>query len=452
MFRTLKSFLGLTADAPTRPAAARPRLGCESLERREMLDAKLTGGILLISATTGNDTVTVSQSQLYGLTVLNVDVNGARTMVSKTQVEKIVCNLREGDDRFVNNSDEPSFVLGGAGDDYLRGGLGVDTLSGGDGNDTIVSLDQSADALSGNGGRDSFWANGLAGGVGSDVINDVEASEARSTHRITRFANRADMTLTGDNIDDPTDAGWTVRVDAPLFAPPVSGGPTANDVQQGTLGDCWLLAALSATAATRPDVIRQTIVDLGDSTYAVELGGKFYRVDADLPAYSANVYDGQYILKYAKQGQSNSIWVPLVEKAYAHYRTGANTYASLNGGIGAEVMVALGATEADIQVLRSSNNDGRSALNFIAAHLAQGRTLVMGFGSPPADAPLAGGHAYMVSRVKRDMAGNVISVVLRNPWAKDGVCIDGKDDGYVTITADMLNRCGGWNIESGLIP
>lgn len=458
MFRAIKSFLGLD-DEPTtaRPAAARPRLGCESLERREMLDAKLVGTMLMITGTTGNDTVTVTEGNLFGTPILSVDLNGNKYLFPRSGVQNMHSNLWAGDDRFVNHTGFGGLVRGGDGNDYLRGGFGADSLYGEGGDDTMISLDHAVDTLYGNAGFDSFWVNGGSTRIPvSDTIADAEASEVRNVHRIGSFANGADLTPNGDRIADPTDIGQTMRVDGPLFAPRLvappfinsPGGPTADDVRQGSLGDCWMLASLSATADTSPNAIRQTIVELGDSTYAVELGGKFYRVDNDLPVNSTTVTGGRYDLRYARQGALNSLWVPLVEKAYAHFRTGANTYASLNGGNTGETLTALGAT--DVSSLWKSDISGQGALNHIASQFAQGRTVTMGIYDPPSDLPLVGSHAYMVDRVNRDAQGNVISVVLRNPWGIDGGGgSDGQDDGYVTITANMLNRTGDWAIRSG---
>lgn len=457
MFRAIKSFLGLTDDTPARPAAARPRLGCESLESREVLSAYMSGDMLMITGTNGNDTVTVREGQFLGISTgtLQVDLNGTRYSFAKAGVNKIYCSLFGGDDSFVNRTAVNSIAYGGDGNDYLRGGLGADTLSGQNGDDTLVSLDQAADVLYGDAGFDSFWVNGTAGGAGSDTIVDAEPNEAGNTHRITGFANGADLTPNGDNIADPTDSGTTMRVDAPLFAPRVSlppylnfpGGPVADDIRQGSIGDCWMLSTLSATADRSPNAIRQTVADLGDQTYAVELGGRYYRVDADLPVNSTTVTDGRYDLKFAKQGVLNSLWVPVVEKAYAQFRTGANTYSSLDGGWMRDALKALGAT--DVTSLWQKDSSGQGALNNIAAQFAQGRTVTMAFWEPPADVPLIGQHAYMVDRVNLDSNGNVTSVVVRNPWGTDGAGDDGKDDGYVTLTASMLNRTGDWLIEGG---
>ena len=39
-------------------------------------------------------------------------------------------------------------------------------------------------------------------------------------------------------------------------------------------------------------------------------------------------------------GAQNSMWVAIVEKAFTHYRCGANTYASIAGGASTEVFTA----------------------------------------------------------------------------------------------------------------
>src|SRR5205823_10283820 len=81
-------------------------------------------------------------------------------------------------------------------------------------------------------------------------------------------------------------------------------------------------------ANDNPTAVRRMVADFGDGTYGVHLGNNFYREDADLPTWNAASTDQCY----AGLGHDGSLWVALVEKAYTHYRTGANTYASLNNG------------------------------------------------------------------------------------------------------------------------
>ena len=127
----------------------------------------------------------------------------------------------------------------------------------------------------------------------------------------------------------------------PLFA---VGGPSAGDVVQGAVGDCWFLASLASVAKADPQEIRQRIADLGDGTYIVQFksAGKdvHVRVDADLPSYSTSS------LAYAGFGAGGSIWAAIMEKAYAMFRKGEASYASLESGWMSEAFGDLGFTSS----------------------------------------------------------------------------------------------------------
>ena len=69
-------------------------------------------------------------------------------------------------------------------------------------------------------------------------------------------------------------------------------------------------------------------------------------------------------------------------------------------------------------------------MNQLASAIAAGKAVTFAVNHPPAGSPLIGNHAYTVDHVNSDG-----TVTLRNPWGVDGAGSDGKDDGYVTITA-----------------
>src|SRR5205085_3623021 len=98
-------------------------------------------------------------------------------------------------------------------------------------------------------------------------------------------------------------------------------GPTMSDVNQGQVADCFLLGSLQSVSYASPDRLREVAVDLGDGTYAVQFqrsGTTYVRVDGDLPA------GGWYGngLMYDHPGASGNLWLPIIEKAYAEFRTG----------------------------------------------------------------------------------------------------------------------------------
>jgi hypothetical protein len=94
----------------------------------------------------------------------------------------------------------------------------------------------------------------------------------------------------------------------------------------------WLVAGLGAIGLDSPNTLRQNVVDFNDGTYGVRLGNNFYRVDNELSVWNTASGTTSNNARFAGLGAQNSMWVAVVEKAFASYRTGANTYDSLNGG------------------------------------------------------------------------------------------------------------------------
>jgi Ca2+-binding RTX toxin-like protein len=323
-------------------------------------------------------------------------------------------------------------LFGQAGNDKLYSGSGSDYLRGGSGDDTLVSIDgDTNDVLFGESGNDSFWLDEEGWWIfaTNDDVRDATVYEKdHNVHEVDSFENGADKTLNGDNLADPTDGvHYRDFSNRPLFA---SSGPSERDIDQGNLGDCWLVAGLGAAAQANPNSIRQTVVELGDGTYAVELGGKYYRMDGDLPTWSAS----STTPRYAGLGQQNSIWAPIVEKAYAYYRTGAGTYASLVSGWSSTVFDALGDSGANSSGFSSSY----AALTHIANELSNGKAVVVNIHTAAAGSGLIGSHAYMVERVNYTTISFGFatfrvptSITLRNPH-------DAVTGGLVTVTGSQL--------------
>ncbi len=235
------------------------------------------------------------------------------------------------------------------------------------------------------------------------------------------------ITLSADPaVTDPTITYKNFAAD-PLFS---AAGPTAADVNQGFAGDCFLLSTLSSVAKIDPSLIRNDVIANGDGTFTVDfLNGKTQnqvRVNADLPVWP----DGQ--LAYAGLGVGNSLWVAIVEKAFADYRTHANSYASINGGWMTEVFSDLGLTGKTITAAATST----ALANMLKADVKANDFVTYATNdSIVGDAPLVADHAYMIDGVTTNAKGVVTSIRLRNPWGNGGPAIDGASDGgYVTIT------------------
>jgi len=330
-------------------------------------------------------------------------------------------------------------LTGGAGNDKIYGQGGTDIVNGNGGDDTIVSIgDATNDKATGGDGNDSFW-------VDSTEVTDATAAEIKTgnLHKVTAFAsyqttskgavrtNRVGTNLNGENLADPIVTDATIKYTNfstnPLFS---STGPSADDVSQGYVGDCWFLASLSAIAEVNANVIRQSVVELGDGTYAVQFtndyGVKtFVRVDGELPTTS---WGG---MQYADLGKQDSVWVAVMEKAYACFRTGGvANYANLDGGWMDEAMNHLGLQTFAKWSASSANN----LLDWLSNELNAGKAVTLAINTPTHGAPVVGSHAYQVVSVDTDANGNR-TVTLRNPWGVDGAGNDGKNDGYVTLTS-----------------
>jgi Ca2+-binding RTX toxin-like protein len=327
-------------------------------------------------------------------------------------------------------------LTGGPGDDQLNGGEGIDSLWGGDGNDVLVAIDGSAgDQIQSDAGADILWVDR------KEWPDDL--TQADRANYVGSFANGADRTLDGDRIADPVSInGVSYRQfkDRPLFS---SLGPSTTDIEQGSVGDCWLLAGLGAIARDRPDAIRERVVDFNDGTYGVHLGNKFYRVDNDLPA---RLTSGNYVLQPdpvpvgAGLGAEGSMWVAVLEKAYAHYR-GGNSYSSLWGGWAVAVNRAFRTRSAGD---RAFSDYGSAAILANEIHnrwsTQQAVTVgVIGKKATSSYVPLLMPHMYSVYSVERNETDGVTAIVLRNPWGYDGAGADANtQDGLVQVTPTQL--------------
>ncbi len=463
----------------------------EALESRELKSVSqlwMNGATLVVRTDNASTNVAVRQN---GSNVTVSEVGTTRTWnYAASQVRGVEFQGGNGNDTFVNwISTMPIRAFTGAGNDYVEGysandymdgGLGNDTLKGFNGNDTIFGNagddillgmggnDQLVggdgnDHLNGREGTDSLWGqNGddvliavdggtsdyTEGGAGRDaiwvdknasVIDRVFAASLEDkVQNLTGFANGADRTLDGDRIADPralSNHTYKSFTNNPLFS---QAGPRPTDIRQGDVGDCWLLAGLSAISNDSPNTLRQNVVDFDDGTYGVALGGRFYRVDNDLAVTSTT----STTPAYAQLGAQNSMWVAVVEKAYAHFRTGANTMASMEGGWSVDVNRAFGSASAGERDIFSYGS-AIALANDIAARLGRMEAVTVGVLTARTTAAngtsLVNNHMYSVTSIVRNAAGVITGIVLRNPWGFDGAGNDAnRNDGLVTVTPNQL--------------
>jgi hypothetical protein len=366
-------------------------------------------------------------------------------------------------------------LCGGNGHDSLYGGSGNDKNYGNAGNDVIVSIGGGTDIIAGGYQWDNVWMDT------TDTITDATASELslKYIHKVNQFysysydggvtSTPVSKELEGQSLADPEAEGgifWSNDFsDKPLFA---SSGPTADDIFQGSTGDCYFMARLSAIADKNPEVIKKMVVDLGDGTYAVRFWrfgqAEYVRVDGDL---YWNPVSGKPI--YAKLGKQESNWVAIVEKAYAFWRKKQGSYDSISGGNGGFQHVSADLGVAQLKYTQAEPVTAQKVIDWVAAgkpngttknqittavtnflnwmknQLALGNAITVGGRSSLSnnialqlDDPNTTGnestwrrgqHIFMVDKVLTTN-GVATGLVLRNPYGTQGP----NGDGYITIT------------------
>lgn len=315
------------------------------------------------------------------------------------------------------------------------------SLYGFGGDDTLVTISGDSEYLYGGTGLDSYWVDGL------DSIYNIEAAEAavKSSHVVYDFlqptSENVSLELSGQKISDPITtvngypAGNTIPYPYANFSyrPLFVNGPQYNDIKQGSIGDCYFMAALASLAQSDPGIIKQMIAPLGDGTYAVRYfrGGQevIVRIDADLPVFAGD------FLAYAGS-VDKEIWVGLVEKAYAQFRTGANSYASISGGWMSEVYAQVtGSSYTSLSISSTTNADTLATRMY--SELQAGHAVSAG--TSVGNAYVARTHAYMVQSVQQ--VNNIWMVTVFNPWGQDGTDIPGdtnRYDGLITMTISQF--------------
>jgi Calpain family cysteine protease/RTX calcium-binding nonapeptide repeat (4 copies) len=380
-------------------------------------DDKLDGG-------DGNDTLDASwgNDNLYG-------VAGADNLIGGPGYDML--DGGAGKDKLLGGQGN-DFLYGGTEADLLNGGQGTDSLYGQNGNDVLVSIDGAfSDFVDGGNDNDTLWIDSA---TQKDITANVGTSD--KVQGVSQFANymwgkTADLTLDGDRIQDPASPfSYHNFGTLTLFS---SKGPSATDIHQGAVNDCYLLSGLGEIAMRTPHAIRQNIVDFSDGTYGVRWGDKFYRIDNDLPVSTGTT------LAYAGKGADNSAWVALYEKAFVYSKAfnGVCDFRIINFGWVSEAFSGFGLVHGKSE--KSFFVDAFSMATQMYVNWSSGYLLTVASNITTANNVLVPRHAYMVTGFVLNSWGLVTHVKLRNPWGTDGGTLqDGVNDGIVTLSISQL--------------
>ena len=224
----------------------------------------------------------------------------------------------------------------------------------------------------------------------------------------------------------------------------VNGAARPDAVQQGSIGDCYFLAAIVGRAYTDPSAIKKMVTDNGNNTYTVSFPGR-------KPVTVSAPTDAE-LARYSTAGQ-NGLWLSIAEKAYGQVRNDEAWFSTttvaqdkadgggfLSTGVGA---VTGNGTDSDMLSL-TSNDTTRAKLK---AAMKDKRVVTAGTSKAmPWQQDIQGGvvmgHAYTV--VAYDAGSD--SITLRNPWGSteptkaDGTAADGRNDGVFTMKLDAFAK------------
>ena len=210
----------------------------------------------------------------------------------------------------------------------------------------------------------------------------------------------------------------------------------ANDVKQGALGDCYLIAGMAAVARADPKLIEKLIQDNGDGTFDVSL---YIRPDRYVrPRLVTTTVDARLAVKYSgrplyaglgdQADGKDEIWTALIEKALAQQK---DSYDLISGSKINGDGFAYGGTSELLTGKRGSylstdSMDTDEALLQIDLALDEGRPVVASSRNLKDDPDLTReanaqnvywNHAY--AAVSVDL--NAETMDLQNPWGSSHV-------------------------------
>jgi len=261
----------------------------------------------------------------------------------------------------------------------------------------------------------------------SPALRDIQYNVSASFFVDEDFPATTSSLYSGTSRPDylPEGIAW-LRPSALVSVPSlVTEGRTRFDINQGCLGDCWFLAAVS-TLTSKPEVMDIVIppgqvLDCNSEEYTGAVRFQFFVrgewkemvVDDMLPTLNKK-------LIFLASDDPNEFWPALLEKAFAKLH---ESYHSLNGGTFAEASAYFGAITENFNIRgpvmegldpvyvreRLLEAGARGSLCGAAIYALGGQR----FMEDQLKLGLPAGHAYSLTHFYHD------KVCVRNPWGND---------------------------------
>lgn len=481
-----------------------PRLAMDAA-----LSAVLTNGVLTITGTQGNDQLTIARRNGYfqveqtqqqfqvGLVdQIEIDLgdgNDTIRLTAGTSFKPLSISAGAGDDEFIGpkgnkwyfggtdgllartkggaisiNGTAPDWFSRNISDSSLRNVARTAAIDKVLGRDDMLDIfaDIASEAVVGTNNMESLRAiiqkkSFFAGLANVQALSTyiVDGSVANAHYQGSALGN-LHAARTGSELqllvnkwflglDHPntTRAGWT---DPLTYKTPAGnifdGAPSYTQVDQGVLGDCYFLSAMTAITTKNPQKIVDMFTDNGDNTWTVEFFNQnkpyFVTIDKMLPVDAQD----EFVFTCDEKRYDDAsivLWAALAEKAYAQFAEfgfldtdgpKTNSYAALDAGYPNLAMAnILGKTGPAMQAIQPN-----SAAAIVRA-FKNNRPVAFVTLETPADTQVVSDHVYAMLGYN----ASTQKFELFNPWGLGGN--NGKP-GLLHLTfAEISANYGYWN-------
>lgn len=219
---------------------------------------------------------------------------------------------------------------------------------------------------------------------------------------------------------------------------------TPEAIKQGSVGNCYFLAALGSVAAVNPGAIKDMIKDNANGTFTVTFPGKD-PITVDAPTEAEM---GLYTA-----GSGKGIWPAVMAKAYGSYCGGADVPEEATDGgsiLHAGLRILTGRavnsdhnTFTSLESVHTSLSTALEQKQPVTAYINAELLSLFGLADNQSDAAgLPCGHEYSVLAYNPETR----TITLRNPWGSgeplgpDGNALDDANDGVFRLSLEEFAR------------